>query len=371
MVVCAEPQCNNEACEPAPALGRAVANTRLEIRFVELGIVVPCYNEEAVLRQTCTSLLAVLTDLVNKEKIASSSKIWLVDDGSRDGTWNIAKELATQSDRVCAVKLSRNRGHQRALLAGLLIAEGDALISMDADMQDDISCIEAMVDEWRAGTQIVYGVRDLRDRDTPFKRLTALGFYRLMRMMGVNVIYNHADYRLMTRRVLECLRQYPESNLFLRGIVPSIGFKSAVVKYNRQERLAGSSKYPFRKMLGFALNGITSFSVVPLRIIAIVGFVVFALSALMSVWVVAVRLFTDQAVPGWASTVLPIYLISGIQILALGIIGEYVGRIYTETKSRPRYFIEDVIPERRGVGNRQKANAPETTEIVRGDHRKA
>lgn len=338
---------------------------------MELGIVVPCYNEEAVLRQTCASLLAVLADLIAKGKIASSSKVWLVDDGSRDSTWKIAKELATQSDHVCAIKLSRNRGHQRALLAGLLIAEGDALISMDADLQDDISCIETMVDEWRAGAQIVYGVRDLREHDTLFKRLTALGFYRLMRIMGVNIIYNHADYRLMARRVLECLRQYPESNLFLRGIVPSIGFQSAVVKYNRRERLAGDSKYSLRKMLGFALNGITSFSVVPLRIIAIIGFVVFALSALMSIWVVAVRLFTDQAVPGWASTVLPIYLISGIQILALGVIGEYIGRIYTETKARPRYFIEDVVPERRGVGNRPRANKTETTEIVQGDHRKA
>jgi hypothetical protein len=205
-----------------------------------------------------------------------------------------------------------------------------------------------MVDEWRAGAQIVYGVRESRETDTFFKRVTAQGFYKLMRVMGVNVVFNHADYRLMSRTALESLRQYHEVNLFLRGIVPLLGYKTAVVKYDRKERFAGESKYPLRKMLGFALSGITSFSVVPLRIIAVLGFIVFGASVLMSGWVLITRFLTDTAIPGWASTVLPIYMISGVQILALGVIGEYVGRIYNETKSRPRYFIEEVVPDRRG-----------------------
>ncbi len=318
---------------------------------LELAIVVPCYNEEEVLKQTSQQLLDILSQLIGKKKIASSSKVWLIDDGSDDTTWDLSKTLAKESNRIRAVRLSRNRGHQNALLAGMMCAEGDAIVSIDADLQDDLGCIEKMVDEWNNGAHIVYGVRESRETDTFFKRTTALGFYKLMKIMGVNVVFNHADYRLMSRTALECLRQYHEVNLFLRGIVPLLGFRTATVKYDRKERFAGESKYPLRKMLGFALNGITSFSVVPLRIIAVLGFIVFFASVLMSVWVLVTRFFTDAAIPGWASTVLPIYLISGIQILAMGVIGEYIGRIYNETKSRPRYFIEEIWPDRREQGS--------------------
>lgn len=306
----------------------------------ELSIVVPCYNEELVLAQTNSALLVLLRRLIDSGKVAESSCVYYVDDGSKDGTWPLIELLASQSAHVAGFKLSRNRGHQNALLAGLFSAPGDLLVSIDADLQDDIDAIERMVDENGLGSEIVYGVRDDRTVDSPFKRLTAETFYVLLSRLGVDVVYNHADYRLMTRRAVEALKDYREVNLFLRGIVPLIGFRSTVVAYKRGIRGAGESKYPLTKMLALAWEGVTSMSVVPLRFVTSVGAVVFALTVLLSLFVLAVRLFTDQALPGWASTVLPIYLLGGIQILCVGILGEYIGKIYKEVKARPRFVLE-------------------------------
>jgi glycosyltransferase involved in cell wall biosynthesis len=310
---------------------------------MNIGVIVPCYNEEAVLDETAARLTALLDQLIKKGKISKMSKIWFIDDGSNDRTWHIIERLSASNGYISGIKLSRNVGHQNALLAGLSTVDGDALASVDADLQDDIVCIEKMIDEWRGGAEIVYGVRKKRNTDTVFKRLTALTFYKLMRWMGVEVVFNHADFRLMSRRAIECLKEFREINLFIRGIVPLIGFKSSVVYYERNERFAGESKYPLKKMLAFALDGITSFSVVPLRMITFIGFMVFTVSTLMSGWVIIIKWFGERAVPGWASTVLPMYFIGGIQILCIGIIGEYLGKIYTEVKDRPRYIIEKII----------------------------
>ena len=307
---------------------------------MRLGIVVPCYNEEAVLPETARRLLALLSGMVSAGRVAAESKIFFVDDGSFDRTWPIIEELSRQHPNIAGIKLARNCGHQHALLAGLYTAEGDALVSIDADLQDDTRVIEQMVEDFRNGAHVVYGVRRRRDTDSLFKRLTAKTFYRLMSLLGAESIYNHADYRLMSRRAVEELKQFKEVNLFLRGIVPLIGFKSSIAYYDRMERFAGESKYPFRKMAALAFDAITSFSVVPLRLITLAGFVMFLLTMLIICWVLYVRVFTTQAVPGWASTVLPIYLVSGIQILCIGIIGEYLGKIYSEVKQRPRYIIE-------------------------------
>lgn len=308
-----------------------------------LGIVVPCYNEEEVLPETASRLLALLADMVSANRIAAQSKIFFVDDGSTDRTWPIIEELSRQHSNIAGIKLARNCGHQHALLAGLYTAEGDALVSIDADLQDDISVIERMVEDFRNGAHIVYGVRRRRDSDSFLKRATAHWFYRMMNLLGAESIYNHADYRLMSRRAIEELKEFKEVNLFLRGIVPLIGFKSTIAYYDRTKRLAGESKYPFRRMAGLALDAITSFSVVPLRLITFIGFVVFLLTILVSFWVLYVRFLTTDAIPGWASTVLPIYFVSGIQILCIGIIGEYLGKIYTEVKERPRYIIEKLV----------------------------
>lgn len=309
---------------------------------INIGIVVPCYNEEEVLRETARRLLDLLGDLARKGKISAASTVWFVDDGSRDKTWSMIAELSEANDHVHGIKLSRNRGHQNALMAGLYTAEGDVLISIDADLQDDIRVIEEMVDEARKGVDIVYGVRKKRETDRWFKRITAEGFYKLLGMMGVETVFNHADYRLMSRRAIEALKEYREVNLFVRGIVPLIGFKSSVVYYDRAERFAGESKYPLKKMLALALDAITSFSIVPLRLITLIGFVVFGATLVITGWTLWTRFFTHTAVPGWASTVLPMYLLGGIQIFCIGVIGEYLGKIYKETKARPRYFIEKV-----------------------------
>jgi len=245
--------------------------------------------------------------------------------------------------RVHGLKLSRNRGHQWALMAGLLAAEGDALVSIDADLQDDVSVIEAMVREHLAGAEVVYGVRDSRRTDSAFKRGTALLYYRMMKMMGVDLVYNHADFRLLGRRAVEALRQYGEVNLFLRGIVPLIGYRAATVKYDRAERFAGVSKYPVRKMLHFALEGITSFSIVPLRLITLLGFLVSCLAFTMILFILYGTLVLKAVIPGWASSVVPIYFLGGIQLLSIGILGEYVAKIYLEAKQRPRYFVEKTI----------------------------
>lgn len=310
---------------------------------MKLGIVVPCYNEEEVLGETASRLLRLITRLTDKEKISSDSKIYFVDDGSKDRTWELIEELSQKHNNIAGIKLSRNRGHQNALLAGLFTAEGDALISIDADLQDDIDVMEEMVDLHHKGIKIVYGVRKRRDTDSFFKRNTALQFYKLMKLLGAESVDNHADYRLMDRRAIEELKGFREVNLFLRGIVPLLGFKSSIVYYDRAERFAGESKYPLKRMIALALNAITSFSIVPLRLIMVVGMLTFLFSIGISVWAVWVKFFAAEVVPGWASTVIPVYFISGIQILCIGVIGEYLGKLYTETKQRPRFIIEKIV----------------------------
>ncbi|MDH4276256.1 MAG: glycosyltransferase family 2 protein, partial [Gammaproteobacteria bacterium] len=278
---------------------------------MKLGIVVPCYNEEAVIQETVHRLLSLLTRLVDAQLVDGSSKIWFVDDGSKDKTWALIESFSKRDERVRGIKLSRNRGHQNALLAGLFTADGDALVSIDADLQDDVNVIESMVRENHSGAEIVYGVRQKRETDSWFKRVTAEGFYRLLATMGVETVFNHADYRLMSRRAIEALKEFREVNLFVRGVVPLIGYRSSVVYYDRAERFAGESKYPLRKMLALALDAITSFSVVPLRLITLMGFVVFVATLMITGWILWTRFFTDSAVPGWASTVLPMYMLGG------------------------------------------------------------
>jgi glycosyltransferase involved in cell wall biosynthesis len=314
-----------------------------EISAPRLDIVVPCYNEEEVLPETARRLMVLLEALAAAERIARSSRIVFVDDGSRDRTWDLIEELARNHPRVCGIKLSHNRGHQNALLAGLFTADGEVLISVDADLQDDIQVIPEMLDSYKRGAQVVFGVRNDRTTDSFFKRATAQAFYGLMRSLGAESIPNHADFRLMSRRAIEALQSFREVNLFLRGIVPLIGFRSAVVYYSRSARFAGETKYPLRKMIGLALEAITSFSVVPLRFITFIGFAVFAFSCLMAARTLWIRLLTVQAVPGWASTLLPIYFLGGVQLMCLGVVGEYLGKIYQEAKARPRYIIEKSI----------------------------
>lgn len=310
---------------------------------MELSIVVPCYNEEEVLPETSRRLLDLLDQLRQKGKIKPSSGIYFVDDGSRDRTWALIEELATVHKEVHGIKLSRNQGHQKALLAGLESAPGDALVSIDADLQDDVSVVETMVDRYRDGYEVVYGVRDRRDSDTPFKRWTAQTYYRVLHFLGVRIVYNHADYRLLSRRALESLKEFKEVNLFLRGIIPLLGFRNTTVTYDRTHRLAGESKYPLRKMLALAVDGVTSFSAVPLRLITVLGVVIFLGSMLIALWALWVRLVGDTAVPGWASTVIPFYFLGGVQLFCIGVIGEYLGKVFDEVKGRPRYFIEKQV----------------------------
>lgn len=311
--------------------------------MIELTIVVPCYNEQQVLPETARRLLSLLEHLARQGKAAPSSRIYFVDDGSEDRTWTLIEEYASADRRIAGIKLSRNHGHQRALLAGLLTASGDALVSIDADLQDEVSVIEQMVDRHLDGADVVYGVRQHRRADTLFKRLSAEAYYRLMRAMGIDVVFNHADFRLLSRRALDVLKKYREVNLFLRGIIPTIGLPSAKVEYDRRARFAGQSKYPLRRMLALAIDGITSFSALPLRLIALLGLLVFFGTIVLSAWVLWTRLVSGNAVPGWASAVLPIYFLGGIQLLSVGVLGEYVAKIYLETKGRPRYVVEKVI----------------------------
>jgi glycosyltransferase involved in cell wall biosynthesis len=310
--------------------------------MVTVSIVVPCYNEEDVLSQTNEKLLMLVQNLVLDEKISRDSRIYYIDDGSKDKTWTFIEEYSRNTEYVEGIKLSRNRGHQNALLAGLFTVPGDAVISIDADLQDDTSAIELMIKEYLAGVDIVYGVRDDRENDTYFKRTTAEMYYKVLRRLGVDVINNHADYRLMSRRSIDALKEYKEVNLYVRGLIPLIGFRSSLVFYKRGLRAAGHSKYPLKKMLSLGWEGVTSMSVVPLRFVTITGVVVFALSILLSLLIVGIKFLTMRALPGWASTVLPIYLLGGIQILSIGILGEYLGKVYKEVKSRPRYIIEKV-----------------------------
>jgi glycosyltransferase involved in cell wall biosynthesis len=308
-----------------------------------ISIVIPCYNEEEVLPETSRRLLEKLAQLSGAGAISAKSRIYFVDDGSRDRSWELIEDLCRRNTQVSGIKLARNRGHQNVLLAGLLHAEGDALISMDADLQDDIDKIDAMVEEFRKGAHIVYGVRRSRSEDGSFKRMSAHGFYKLMRWLGADILENHADYRLMSRMAVECLREFGEVNLFLRGMVPLIGLRSAIVHYDRPPRFAGESKYPLRRQLAFAIDGLTSFSVVPLRTISLLGLLISGLTILLAAWVLWLGLFTDVPVPGWASTVLPVYFIGGVQLLCLGVIGEYLGKTYQEVKARPRYTIEKTL----------------------------
>ena len=312
-----------------------------------LYMVIPCYNEEEVLPETARRLREKLTTLMEAGTIAPDSRVLFVNDGSRDRTWEIIRELHRQDGLFCGVNLSRNRGHQNALLAGLMVAKDrcDMAISMDADLQDDIRAIDAFLEQYlQEGCDVVYGVRSSRETDTVFKRSTAGLFYRLMRGMGAQIVDNHADYRLMSRRALEALSQFEEVNLFLRGIVPMVGFKSSIVTYERQERFAGTSKYPLGKMLSFAFDGITSFSTVPIRFIAFAGFFIFMASLAAQV-VFLVQKLLGYTVQGWATTMGSIWLVGGIQLLSLGVIGEYVGKIYMEVKHRPRFIIESILED--------------------------
>jgi glycosyltransferase involved in cell wall biosynthesis len=306
-------------------------------------IIVPCYNEEAVLAETTRRLLALLDRLEASGQLAAGSCVLLVDDGSRDRTWELIREHHVRDTRIRGLKLSSNRGHQIALVAGLFSADADVMVSIDADLQDDVDAIEHMLAAYREGHEVVYGVRRLRQVDTFFKRSTAESYYKLLHLLGVKVVFNHADYRLMSRRAVAALKEYGEVNLFIRGLVPLIGFKSTSVFYDRGERFAGESKYPLKKMLMLAVDGVTSFSAMPLRLVSMLGILVSLVSLGMIFWVLWVKLFTTHALPGWASSVIPIYLLGGIQLLSIGVVGEYVAKVYFETKRRPRYFIEEQL----------------------------
>lgn len=310
-----------------------------------LYIVVPCYKEQEVLPETGKRLREKVLALRAQGKISEKSRIMFVNDGSSDDTWPIIRRLHEQEpDIFSGVNLSRNRGHQNALLAGLLTAANyaDMIISMDADLQDDINAVDAMVDHYHEGYEVVYGVRSKRDTDTFFKRFTAEGFYKVMKALGVDIVFNHADYRLMSRRAVEGLAQFGEVNLFLRGIVPQIGYRWTTVTYERAERFAGESKYPLKKMLAFAADGITSFSVKPIRMVFSLGVVVFLVSLVMLLYALIAKL-TGHTSAGWTSLMGSIWLIGGIQLLSLGVVGEYVGKIYKEAKHRPRFIIESVL----------------------------
>lgn len=307
-----------------------------------LYIVIPCYNEEEVLPITCKMFQAKIHRLIEGGKIAGDSRILFVDDGSNDSTWEIISELARENPVFTGIRQSRNRGHQNAVLAGLMEAKDlcDITISIDCDGQDDIDAMDAMVDAYHDGCEIVYGVRSSRETDTAFKRITAQSFYKLLNAMGVETVYNHADYRLISSRVLQEFSGFKEVNLFLRGMLPLVGFKSTCVPYARHERLAGKSKYPLRKMLALAFEGITSLSIQPLRLIMGLGGIIAVLSFVGVVWSVIVALL-DKSVPGWASMTSIICFIGGVQLICLGILGEYIGKIYLEVKQRPRYIISE------------------------------
>lgn len=311
-----------------------------------LYLVIPCYNEEEVLPETAKRLKEKFDDFIAKEKISDSSRIVFVDDGSKDKTWNIIEELHAENKIFRGIKLSRNRGHQNALLAGLMTVkdECDAAISLDADLQDDINAIDKMLDEYEKGYEVVYGVRSSRKKDSFFKRTTAQGFYKIMKVMGVETVYNHADYRLMSNRALDALSEFSEVNLFLRGIVPMVGFKSTSVTYERGERFAGKSKYPLKKMLSFAFEGITSMSVRPIRLICTLGLFLFFISIGILIYSL-IRHFTGYTVSGWTFLNMSIWALGGLQLLAIGIIGEYIGKIYLETKQRPKYIVDKYLDD--------------------------
>ena len=311
----------------------------------KLALIVPCYNEEAVLRETASRLTTTLKDLKQLNIISMSSRILFVDDGSHDSTWQIIESISKREEHVYGIKLSRNCGHQNALLAGMqhMLEKCDCLISIDADLQQDEKQIVEFVRKYMNGAEVVLGVRNDRKTDSFFKKITALSFYRFMKAMGVTIVKNHADYRLLSNRANRALAEFKEVNLFLRGLVPLLGFPTDYVFFDVSDRFAGSSKYTVSKMLLFAIDGITSFSIKPLRFISLIGFVVFLVSMIMGLYVLFIAIFTNRAIPGWASTVLPIYFLGGVQLFSMGVLGEYIGKIYGETKRRPRYIIQTQV----------------------------
>lgn len=309
-----------------------------------LYLVIPCYNEEEVLPETSKRLTEKLGAMIEMGLISQDSKIVFVNDGSKDHTWQLIRQYHEENPMIQGINLSRNKGHQSALLAGLMTVKEycDMAISMDADLQDDVDAIEQFVEKYYEGCEVVYGVRSERKTDSFFKRASAQSFYKLMLHMGVEIVYNHADYRLMSRRALDEMEGFKEVNLFLRGIVPLIGFQSGVVTYERHERFAGESKYPLKKMLNFAFDGITSFSVKPIRMVTTLGIIIFAISILMLIYFL-ITWCIGWTVPGWTSIVVSVWAIGGLQLLAIGIIGEYIGKIYMETKARPKFIVQEYL----------------------------
>lgn len=314
------------------------------MKSANLYLVIPCYNEEAVIRETSSKLISLFDNMRCEGIINSFSRIVFVDDGSADATWDIISDLSEKHTEICAVKLARNAGHQNALFAGLMAVKDycDCAISVDADLQDDINAIPEMVKKFLCGAEIVYGVRSDRKTDTAFKRVSAQSFYRIMGLLGVKTVYNHADYRLMSRRAIDALSEFSEVNLYLRGLVPLLGFKTDSVYYERKERFAGQSKYPLKKMLSLAFDAITSFSITPIRIITTLGFLVCLFSLLVALYTL-VRKFTGHTNTGWTSLMISIWFVGGVQLLSLGLIGEYIGKLYKEVKHRPKYIIEEVL----------------------------
>lgn len=309
-----------------------------------LYIVVPCYNEEEMLHITSEKLEEKLRTLKNAGRISDDSRVVYVDDGSKDNTWNIIEEMHHNNKVFNGVKLSRNEGHQNALLAGLDYARNhaDMIVSMDADLQDDIDAVDAMIDKYHEGAEIVYGVRNDRSTDSAFKRGTAQLFYKMMKIMGAEIVYNHADFRLMSKRAVDELMNFKEVNLFLRGIVPLIGFKTDIVEYERHERIAGESKYPLKKMLSFAIDGVTSFSIKPINMIITAGFVCFLISVGMLIYS-CIRHLTGDTVSGWTSLMTSIWALGGLQVVSIGVVGKYIGKVYLEVKERPRYIVDKYL----------------------------
>ncbi len=307
-----------------------------------LYMVIPCYNEEEMLNETTKQLKVKMSNLIKESKISDESRVMYVNDGSKDKTWELIKKINDKEKYFTGISLSRNRGHQNALLAGLMVAKehADIIISMDADLQDDINAIDEMIDKYYEGNEIVYGVRNSRKKDTVFKRMTAQGFYKFMQMMGVDIVYNHADFRLTSKRVLDEFAKFNEVNLFLRGMFPLVGFKHDIVYYERKERMAGESKYPLKKMLAFAWDGITSFSIKPLKLVLNIGIILFFVSAIMIIYSI-IRKIMGATVSGWTFITCSIWLVAGVQMLSIGIVGQYIGKIYSEVKQRPRYIISD------------------------------
>lgn len=309
-----------------------------------LGLVIPCYNEQEVLNDTLSQLKPIVNEMIDNGLICESSKIFCVDDGSKDTTWSIIDAASKADSMICGVKLAGNVGHQNALMAGLTVAveECDIMISIDADLQDDTAVISQMVEKYNAGADIVYGVRQSRQTDTFFKKNSALMFYKMMNSLGTKTIYNHADYRLMSKRAVRNLLSFRERNLFIRGIVPTIGFKTDIVYYNRHARMAGESKYPLKKMISFAVDGITSFSIRPIRLIFLIGIIMLLATVTVSLYVL-ISYFAGETLRGWTSMMLSLWFIGSLILISLGIIGEYIGKIYIEVKDRPRFFIEKTI----------------------------